>query len=340
MGTPRQHLLVIRFSSLGDVAMTVPVVRLLLAQHPDLEITLLSNQQFAPLFTEIERLNFFGADLKGRHKGLAGIFRLFREVTSGLSEFLVADLHNVLRSTILSLLFRFAGHSFVQINKGRIEKRKLTRTHKKILQPVTSTFDRYAAVFRELGFSMDLYQNSRVHAQPASGSNSLQIGIAPFAQYREKTYPSHLMKQVIVKLQQELKLTIFLYGAPGNEATALKAWEQELPGVICRAGVQSFQEELKEIASLDAMLTMDSANMHIASLFGVPVISIWGGTHPYAGFMGWQQPLHSAVQVDLPCRPCSVFGNKPCYRGDWACMENIHPSAVVAKVKEVVLSGS
>ena len=340
MGIPRQQLLVIRFSSLGDVAMTVPVLRLLLSQHPALEIHVLSNQHFAPLFSGIDRLHFIGANLKGKHKGLRGIYRLFRENKARLSAFQVADLHSVLRTKILNLLFRLAGHSVVQLDKGRAEKKRLTRANKKVLKPLASTFDRYAAVFRALGFSLELPPPIMATIQPRSGNDSLRIGIAPFAQYREKTYPFPLMKQVVAQLQQVAGLSIYLYGAPGKEASELAQWEQELPGVICRAGVQSFQEELKEIASLDAMLTMDSANMHIASLFRVPVISIWGATHPYAGFMGWQQPLENAVQVELSCRPCSVFGNKTCYRGDWACLENISPNAVVAKVKAVLMLAS
>lgn len=340
MGILHQRLLVIRLSSLGDVAMTVPVLRLLLSQHPSLEIYMLSNQHFAPLFSGIDRLHFIGANLKGKHKGLRGIYRLFRENKSRLSAFQVADLHSVLRTKILNLLFRLAGHSVVQINKGRAEKKRLTRANKKILQPLPTTFDRYAAVFRELGFSLELPSPITATIRPRSGNDSLRIGIAPFAQYREKTYPYALMKQVIIQLQQVAGLSIYLYGAPGREANELAQWEQELPGVINRAGKQSFQEELKEIASLDAMVTMDSANMHMASLGGVPVVSIWGATHPYAGFMGWQQPLENAVQVELSCRPCSVFGNKTCYRGDWACLENISPDAVVAKVKSVLMLAS
>jgi ADP-heptose:LPS heptosyltransferase len=80
------------------------------------------------------------------------------------------------------------------------------------------------------------------------------------------------------------------------------------------------------------MISMDSANMHLASLFGVPVISVWGATHPYTGFYGWAQPTGNAVQIDLYCRPCSVFGNKPCYRGDHACMEQLPPELILEKL--------
>ncbi|MFZ9695376.1 MAG: glycosyltransferase family 9 protein [Chitinophagaceae bacterium] len=340
MTSSRQQLLVIRFSSLGDVAMTVPVLRLLLTQYPTLEITMLSNEQYAPLFSNIARLHFIGANLKERHKGLKGIYQLFVECKSSLVDFAVADFHNVLRSKILVSFFRMAGYPVQQIDKGRAEKKKLTSIHQKQLVPLASTFERYAAVAQKLGFPVDLTKGVLVKPSSCVANKPLQLGIAPFAQYREKTYPPALMKQVILHLQQDLSLSIYLYGAPGAEATELQQWEKELPGVINRAGKQAIQEELKEIASLDAMLAMDSANMHIASIFNVPVVSIWGATHPFAGFMGWQQPMDNAVQVDLSCRPCSVFGNKPCHRGDWACLTTISPAAVVSNVKAVLLTAS
>ena len=61
------------------------------------------------------------------------------------------------------------------------------------------------------------------------------------------------------------------------------------------------------------------------------VISIWGATHPFAGFLGWGQDEKNIVQIDLYCRPCSVFGNKPCYRGDHACMNRIEEEMVFEK---------
>ena len=83
-------------------------------------------------------------------------------------------------------------------------------------------------------------------------------------------------------------------------------------------------------------VSLDSANMHLASLFGVPVVSVWGATHPFAGFFGWAQPTDNAVQIDLYCRPCSVFGNKPCYRGDHACMQQLPEEKIIEKVITVI----
>jgi ADP-heptose:LPS heptosyltransferase len=87
---------------------------------------------------------------------------------------------------------------------------------------------------------------------------------------------------------------------------------------------------------MDLMVSMDSANMHLASLVNTPVISIWGATHPYAGFYGFNQDESNAIQIDLPCRPCSIFGNKPCCRGDYACLRQITPEMIVKKVESIL----
>ena len=90
------------------------------------------------------------------------------------------------------------------------------------------------------------------------------------------------------------------------------------------------------MSHLDVMVSMDSANLHLASLVNTSVVSIWGSTHPFAGFMGWNQSHDSVVEVDLPCRPCSIYGNKPCLRGDWACMQNISPEVVVEHIERIL----
>ena len=99
-----------------------------------------------------------------------------------------------------------------------------------------------------------------------------------------------------------------------------------------------FETELSIMSQLDVMLSMDSANMHLASLVNTPVISIWGATHPYAGFMGWRQDKSNTVEIELPCRPCSIFGNKPCWRKDYACLYEITPEMIIEKIKLLINS--
>lgn len=336
------HLLIFRFSSLGDVAMTVPVIKLLLQQHPDLQITMVSNDFVKPLFDEIERTNFFTADLKGRHKGFAGLYRLYRDLKKSFSFDAIADLHDVLRTKVLRSFFLFSGKPIAVIDKGRKGKNELTRKENKILKPLKTTFQRYAEVFCSLGLPVALNFSEGIKKTILPAGSKLQklktegnyiIGFAPFAQYPEKTYSPEKMKELIRLLLQHNKLRIFLFGGK-NDADIFEQWEKEFERVESMAGKYSFQKELELISALDLMISMDSANLHLGSLFAVPVVSIWGATHPYAGFYGWGQLPGNAVQIDLYCRPCSVFGNKPCYRGDLACLNNISPLMVYDKVME------
>lgn len=339
------HLLVFRLSSLGDVAMTVPVLRLLLQQHTSLHITVVSTAFVAPLFAGIERLRFYPAEPKGRHRGLLGLYRLYRELNADATFDAVADLHNVLRTKILRSFFRLGAKPVAAIDKGRKEKQELTRPQNKKLRPLKSTFHRYADVFTALGFPVQLNTTAGLAAKPAMPDEIKLlkeqgldvIGIAPFAQYAEKTYPLEKMKEVVRLLAAGDATAVLLFGGKGDSA-ALAEWEAAFPNVYNRAG-RGLAAELALIAHLDLMVSMDSANMHLASLYGVPVVSVWGGTHPYLGFMGWGQSLNNAVQIELPCRPSSVFGSKPC-PNKGACMQGINPLQITEKIFQQLSSVS
>jgi ADP-heptose:LPS heptosyltransferase len=336
-------ILAIRFSAMGDVAMTIPVMKLVLDANPDIQIVFVTNKNWGALCANIPRLIFFPADLKGVHKGFKGLFRLFRSIRQAYHIDAVADLHQVLRSQIVRTFFQLSGKRVAVIDKGRAEKKALARRENKILQPLTSTIERYAAVFRELGLAVDISATPPVFARqplpagfPFDKGPNKWIGLAPFATYREKTYPLDKIEQVLAVLVQQPATKVLLMGGGASEVDQLTALAVKYPTAVVMAGRYILSEELAVISQLDVMISMDSANMHLASLFGVPVVSVWGATHPFAGFMGYGQSLSNAVQVeDLSCRPCSIFGNKPCFRGDHACMEWLPPEAVVAKALTV-----
>jgi ADP-heptose:LPS heptosyltransferase len=330
-------ILAIRFSAMGDVAMTVPVMKLVLDANPDVQIVFVTNKNWGALCADIPRLIFFPADLKGAHKGFKGLFRLFRGVSRAYDISGVADLHQVLRSQIVRTFFRLSGKRVAVIDKGRAEKKALARREDKVLRPLTSTITRYADVFRQLGLAVSLEGTPAVYPRTASLDPSYKwIGLAPFATYKEKTYPLDKMEQVLAALVQQPATKVLLMGGGASEVAQLTALAEKYPAAEVVAGRYKLAEELKIISQLDVMISMDSANMHLASLFGVPVVSVWGATHPFAGFMGYGQHLENAVEVeDLSCRPCSIFGNKPCFRGDHACMEWLAPEAVVSKVLSI-----
>lgn len=323
--------------------MTVPVLKCLLHQHPGLRVTVVSTPYFQPLFEDIEGLNFYGVDIKKEYKGVVGLKKLSNKIRKEIPYDAIADLHNVVRTKFLRFFLR--SRKVAVIDKGRREKAQLTRSHNKQLRQLKSTFQRYADVFTTLGYPVQL--NEQVGFKKVSalaglvpfekGHNDRLVGIAPFAKHRAKVYPPEKML-IVAKALANDGYKIMLFGST-QEAKELEYWVKENINIYSVAGKLSFKDELNLIAQLDLMVSMDSANMHLASLYGLPVVSIWGGTHPFLGFYGWGQDYANAIQEDLPCRPSSVFGNKICpVHGIKGCMQEITPETIVEKVKQV-LSG-
>ena len=330
-----KKLLIIRFSALGDIAMTVPVVFDLATQYPDLEITMLSREMAKPLFQQLpNNVHFFAADLNGRHKGLFGLCRLWRD--AHLSDFdYIADFHDVLRTWWLRSEGCLSRKKVAKIDKGRKGKRALTRLKNKVLIQQTTSFERYAKVLEQLGFPIKP-QFVKLDYSDCCGTkkapNEKWIGIAPFAKHPAKVYPMEKMEQVIKALIERENTIVFLFGGGEEEKRQIAELCSKYPNVQPARTQQGLKGELALMGQLDVMLSMDSANMHLASLVGTRVVSIWGGTHPYAGFLGWNQKPEDCVQLDLPCRPCSVYGNKPCLRGDYACLNDIAPEEILNKL--------
>lgn len=343
-----EHILVIRLSAPGDVAMTVPVLHSFQKKYPTVKLTVLTNRRLAPLFKNLNAELFF-AETKTEHKGFAGLFKLFNQVNKPNKDKpidAVADLHNVLRSQVIRSLFAIKGVKSAHIDKGRTVKKGLTRKENKIFKQLPTTFERYRNVFCELGFDFDFSFRSIFDSDSQLTENILLltgakqskwIGIAPFATYKEKTYPSEKMQDVLEILQNKFSYKLIFFGSAADAET-MNTWRGKFSNIVIAAGMLTLEEELVLISHLDVMVSMDSANMHFASLVNVPVVSVWGATHPFAGFMGWGQSIDNAAQIDLYCRPCSVFGNKPCYRGDHACMIELSPLIVTEKINKILNS--
>lgn len=336
------HILVIRLSAMGDVAMVVPLINALRKQHPHCSITILSKPFLEPLFTEIPNVSFFKADIKGRHKGVLGLYQLFKQLQK-LHITHVADLHNVLRSKILRFFFGFTASRIEKINKGRAEKKALTRSHKKVFKQLKTSVQRYADVFQSLGFEIDLNQNLFLPKKELSknvlnivgNKNQDWVGIAPFAAHKGKIYPLDLMQEVIQEASKSSQLLLF--GGGSKEIQLLNEWENKFPNTISIAGKLTFAEELKLISNLNLMLSMDSGNGHLAALFNVPTVTLWGMTHPFAGFAPFKQEKNCLLP-DLnqyPKLPSSVYGNKM-IEGYEDAMRSIHPQTILDKIKRLL----
>lgn len=369
------HILIVRPSSMGEAAMTVPVVRALREAHPDLRITILTRPSFRPLFREIDDIGFLDADFKGRHRGISGIVRLWRD-TQALGVTHVADLHDVVRTRILRRFLRLTGQKVAVIEKGNIEKRELTRKFRKERKQLKHTVERYRDTIIRTGFDLPapvpVHRAVRPIAQETDSvtvfppSTAVQqkiiydidlppsavrpipqeiidmagekhrtwIGVAPFASHKSKIYPTRLTYELIGLLSERYE-RVFIFGGGPYEQEFAEYMSELYPGVFSAIGLK-LDSELDLISNLDAMVSMDSPSMHLASLEGTPVVSIWGATHPFAGSYAFGQDTANAVQLDLPCRPCSKNGNKPCLYRDYRCLTRITPQSVVDKVAAIV----
>ena len=320
------RILAYRFSAFGDVAMTVPVFKEFLEQNPDVEIVMVSRKNFEALFAGIPNVIFKGINLDD-YKGFFGLRRLSNELIREFNPHYVANLHDVIRTKILDRLYRRKGLKVFKINKGKEEKEHLTDVWNLDKIQLKKTVERYADVFREMGFKVELSHQLRPISNNKSG-----IGFAPFAQHKGKMLPLEKSFELARILAQ--KHTIYFFGGGKKETETLEKWESLIPNTKSLSGKLSLTEELQKISELEVMISMDSANMHLASLVGTRCVSIWCATHPYAGFLGFGQKEEDVVQVkDLSCRPCSVFGDKECYRGDWACLEEFTIQKVIEKIR-------
>ena len=342
------NLLVIRFSAMGDVALVQPALKAVLHAHPDLRITLLTRPAFVPLFAGMERVDCIGADVSRVYKGAHGLYRLYRHLKKTLQPDGVIDLHDVLRSWLLCAFFKKDGIPFYRIDKGRREKKALTRKRNKKFAPLKHSVDRYLAVFQAagrpakllpaFGFAGASLPSDWLQAKGLMAHTMPWIGIAPFARHNTKQWPLEKTAKVIAHFIDKGH-RLFLFGGGSREIAAFQSLQQQFPAIIIVAGQLSLAQELGLIRKLDLMLTMDSANMHLAALSGTPVFSIWGPTHPYAGFAPLAGKRSLMVQIghdQLGCRPCSVFGNVPCFRGDHACMQWIQPAQVIDKMEALL----
>ena len=334
-----EHILVIRLSAMGDVAMTIPVLRAFSKLYPEVKLTVLTKAFLKPLFRNIDNVSVVEADIKGIHKGVFGLYKLSKLLKKTNFDG-VADLHNVLRSNILK--FFFFGKKIVQIDKGRAEKKALTSG--KIFQQLKTTHQRYAEVFEGLGYPIDL--SSPTFPKPAKLNpntsqligNNLKplIGIAPFAAFKGKAYPLSQMQKVAEALSKHYK--VILFGAKGNEANLLQSIADNNENIINLAGRLNFDEELDVISTLKLMISMDSGNAHLAAMFGVKVVSVWGVTHPYAGFYPFHQDDNNAVLADrkqFPKIPTSVYGNSyP--EGCEGIFDTISPENILNKVESIL----
>ncbi len=341
-----RRVLIARFSALGDVAMTIPAVYSACRCYPDVDFVMVTRPPMTTMFVNPPaNLTVEGVDLKCDYAGVAGVRRLCGYLREKYNPDIFVDLHNVLRTKLMALFLRWHGVPSARIYKPRAKRRALTRPRNKVMLPLVSQRARYREVFYKIGLPLTGRFNGLFEApsgvDPAlfagiSGpkqSGEKWIGIAPFAAHTGKIYPPEKMEEVVAALSERPGVRIFLFGGGDSERAVLGRWAAKYQGVTSLAEARhGFAAELALMNHLEVMLSMDSANMHLASVAGTRTVSIWGATHPYCGFRPWRQSDADMIQLPVPCRPCSVFGDKACSRGDYLCLTAITPEMILARL--------
>ncbi len=325
--------------------MSVPAIYDACTANPDVRFHMLTKPHPARLFVNPpENLTLLPVDFS-RYDGPAGLWRLASELTCNNDIDCYVDLHNVLRTRLLRIFMRLRGIPVFRIDKDRREKRSLCRNAGKILVPLKPNAERYRDTFRKAGIPLvdsfvTIFGDRRPEVPKGikpKTDGERWIAIAPFAAHTGKIYPLSLMKRVVDDLAADPDNRIFIMGAGDEERRKIADLAEGRGNIFSTAEMNlGLGGELALLAHCDVMLSMDSANMHLASLVRLRTVSIWGATHPFAGFLGIGQKMSDTVQLDMTCRPCSVYGNRPCGRGDYHCLNGIPPEMVTARIKAIL----
>lgn len=316
--------LIIRFTTLGNVAMTVPVIASLSRRYPNDRFIIASKKDLASMFASMPNVEFREVDNHLGWKGVLNYWRAWRDEIDA-----VIDLQAVLRTRVFGTLMKLSGKRVTRVHYGRLRKQMIT-VWGIGKQQLPTEFERYQDAFRRAGLETDdafsaLPVNkaaAKVVAERFGKKEGRWIGLAPFAKSKSNMLSYRVTKELIDRLTKDQQTHVFLFGAGEIECEMLRQWASVFPRTQSVAGILELKEELELMRLLDVMICMDSANQHLSSLVGLRAVSVWCATHPMIGFAGWKQNPNDIIQrKDLQCRPCTCHGTNHCRYGNFACRQ-------------------
>lgn len=340
------RILVQRYSALGDIFILLPILQQLKLHYPQVQLGFVSKPFVEPLFTDLD-IEFFPIKTKGKHKGLNGLHRFSRELLKDFKPDLVIDAHAVLRSMVLNASFQLQGLKVEAIQKDRKARKDFLKAKAQNRKPLQAFSQLHLNTLARAGFALPFDRNNiplapyTMHPETEAWwqvhKAEQNIGIAPGARHLTKAWPSHHFIDLMQQTKGENR-RFFLFGGPDEVESLKKMGVESGADYQVIAGKFSLDQEIALCKNLNAFVSNDSSNMHLAAWSGIPVISIWGGTHPEAGFAPYgNEHLQLGLADDaLDCRPCSIFGSSECKRGDFACLQELHPKTVAAKLSALL----
>jgi len=340
--------LIIRHSRIGDALIPVPLIYSLAKKYPQDQFTVLSNNRFAPIFdampgnvTFIPMIGKGSGFLRGPRFILKRIFFLkklkrmsFDKVAMLQFETFEKDLYKEYKKTARIAITDEANFRdnkrLKELNAGGLT---MVGLHKE-------TFVNLGYTEIELDFDSEPIKKGDLKTLSETlGLDPTKkiIAIAPFSKEKQKVYPLDKMKEVAGYFSNDNNTQVLIFGGGQKEKDIVEDWRRDYPQIISTINKLSFADELLLISHCDALLSMDSANLHIANLLNTPVISVWGATAPTNGYYTPNENAHyEVIMKGVDCQPCSVFGSLPCNQDEYMRCMKIDKNVIIDKVKSII----
>ncbi len=318
-------ILIVRFSSIGDIVLTTPVIRAIHEQRPDIEVHYLTKSAYKGILENDKRIHT-----------LHTIDKKIEEIVSQLKAEQydhIFDLHNNIRTLKLKKKLGVPATAFKKMNIG-----KWLLVHFKIQLKENHVVNRYFDAVQKLGIQND-HKNGAVELPHSFAIESMgliekqYVAVAIGAQFATKVAPVSVLAEII----NHIDAPLVLLGGPEDEDRAKELMNQLTSTQVVNAVNRcKLMDSVEIVRQAKVALTHDTGLMHFAASFSVPIVSIWGNTVPELGFAPYY-PNHpenfSIHQVEnLSCRPCSKIGYHTCPKKHFNCMQLQNKKAIAQDV--------
>lgn len=314
-------ILVIRFSSMGDIIYTTPVVRCLKKQLPDTEVHFLTKPAFKYIYDNnpyVDRLLLLKPTLA----------ETIEEIKSEHYDYII-DLHNNLRTSLIKLRTGIKSSTY---KKQRIRKWLSLKFNLKLVPPV-HLVERYLKTIKFLGVKndgkpIDYYIKSEHNLTtllPASHRENYVAFIIGATHFTKR-----MPNEKIISICQKINQPVVLLGGDDVKANGSEIANAIGNNIYNACGSTSLDESVYLVSKAAKVIGFDTGLTHIAEAFDNPIASVWGGTVPeLLGVQPYMVRNAEVIGIELPCRPCSKFGLEKCPLGHFKCMNNIPDDEII-----------
>ena len=343
MNKTPEKILIIRMSSIGDILLTTPVIRLLKHKFPASKIDFVIKKNFAQVLADHPQVDrFYIFDKHSENSSLRAIKKEIRQQQYDL----IVDLHNNIRSRFLTLGSR--AKLIFHYRKGIVPRFFHVKFKLKFSKVIVPAYQKYIKCLKLYGIEddhqgLDFYVHPKIEQQVRKKygyfwqEDKLSIiGIVPGAQHPTKRWTSEGFSSVINYLVEKGKYQIILFGNQDDRKIAATLDLPSSSKILNSIGELSLREAGALMKCCDAVVTNDSGLMHLASALKKKVVAIFGSTTEELGFFPYLTE-HIVIQNNsLTCRPCSHIGRKKCPKKHFKCMKDISTQHVIDAIETIL----